>query len=113
MGENGYVDTTPARLLIVAISACYGITLSRVLSAASLPQTRIEVHGQGVVSEDPQGMRVVHVVVSPALHGADCSQPAAYTKAAITARDECPIGRAIRGNVAYIVGPVTVLGDQL
>jgi organic hydroperoxide reductase OsmC/OhrA len=49
------------------------------------------------------------VKVNPTIRGADLLRRGAYEKAAIIARDDCPIGRSIRGNVAYTVGDVVLL----
>lgn len=108
--QDGKNDRSPERLLLAAISACYSITLSAILAAARLPQSLIDVHAEAVVLADADGTRLTRIIVSPVLHGADCSRPERYTRAAIAARDECAIGRCVRGNIAYLVGPVAILG---
>ncbi|MGH7086212.1 MAG: OsmC family protein [Acetobacteraceae bacterium] len=108
--QAGKNERSPERLLLAAISSSYAITLSRILSAALLPQSLIDVQAEGVLLADEAGPRLTRVTVSPVLHGADCSRPERYTRAAIAARDESPIGRYVRGNVAYLVGPVAILG---
>ncbi|MGH7101385.1 MAG: OsmC family protein [Acetobacteraceae bacterium] len=108
--EAGTNERSPERLLLAAISSSYAITLSRILSAALLPQSLIDVQAEGVLLADEEGPRLTRVTVSPVLHGADCSRPDRYTRAATAARDLSPIGRYVRGNVAYLVGPVAILG---
>ena len=99
---------TPEVLLIAAISSCYSITLSNVLQAASLPQTHISVHAHGVIVREFGREQFVRVTVNPTICGADALRRDAYEEAAIAARDGCQIGRSIRGNVAYVVGDVTL-----
>lgn len=108
--QGGKNDKSPERLLLAAISSCYSITLSRILSAALLPQSLIDVHAEGILLADADGPRLARITVSPVLHGADCSRLERYSRAAIAARDECPIGRYVRGNIPYLVGPVAILG---
>ncbi|MGH7119236.1 MAG: OsmC family protein [Acetobacteraceae bacterium] len=108
--QDGKNDRSPERLLLAAISTCYSITLSAILAAARLPQSLIDVHAEAVVLADAGGTHLTRITVSPVLHGADCSRPERYTRAAIAARDACAIGRCVRGNIAYLVGPVAILG---
>ncbi len=99
---------SPEVLLIAAISSCYSISLSNVLEAASLPQKQISVHADGVIVSDLGRMKFARVTVNPTIRGADVLRRDAYQKAAVAARDGCLIGRSIRGNVAYIVGGVSL-----
>ena len=99
---------SPEVLLIAALSSCYSITLSNVLEAASLPQKHISVHADGIIVKDLGEVQFARVTVSPTIRGADVLRRDAYQKAAVAARDGCLIGRSIRGNVAYIVGGVSL-----
>lgn len=99
---------SPEVLLLAAISSSYCITLADVLQDASLPQTRISVHADGVIVMDFGEMHLARVRVNPAIWGADDCRRDAYERAAIAARDGCMIGRSIRGNVAYVVGDVSL-----
>ena len=105
---QGAVAPNPEALLIAAISSCYSITLANYLEAAGLPQNRISVHADGVIVSDLGRMQFTRVTVSPTIRGADALRGDAYQKAAIAARDDCLIGRSIRGNVAYVVGDVAL-----
>jgi organic hydroperoxide reductase OsmC/OhrA len=49
------------------------------------------------------------VTVRPTIHGADAAQRQAYERATIAARNNCFIGRSIRGNIAYVVGEVSLV----
>jgi organic hydroperoxide reductase OsmC/OhrA len=95
-------------LLIAAISSCYSITLSDHLQADCLPQTHISVHADGVIIEELGRVRFARVTVNPTIRGADARRRDAYQRAALAARDDCLIGRSIRGNVAYVVGDVAL-----
>jgi peroxiredoxin-like protein len=106
IGGNG---PSPEALLIAAIASCYSITLSKVLRDASLPQTRVSVRAEGVIASDCGKPRFTRVTVHPTIRGADVPQQDAYEKAAAAARESCLIGRSIRGNVAYVVGEVSLL----
>jgi peroxiredoxin-like protein len=106
IGGNG---ASPEALLIAAIASCYSITLSNVLRDASLPQTRVSVRAEGVIASDCGKPRFTRVTVHPTIRGADVPQQDAYEKAAAAAREACLIGRSIRGNVAYVVGEVSLL----
>ena len=95
-------------MLIAALSSCYSITLANVLEAASLPQEHISVHADGVIVRHLGEVEFARVTVSPTIRGADVLRRDAYKKAAVAARDDCLIGRSIRGNVAYIVGAISL-----
>ena len=43
-------------------------------------------------------------IPEPTIRGADVPRREAYKKSANAARDECLIGRSIRGNVAFVNG---------
>jgi organic hydroperoxide reductase OsmC/OhrA len=106
---QGREQPSPEVLLIAALSSCYSITLANVLEAASLPQEHISVHADGVIVRHLGELQVTRVTVSPTIQGADVLRRDAYKKAAVAARDDCLIGRSIRGNVAYIVGVISLL----
>ncbi len=105
-GRNG---PSPETLLMAAISTSYSITLSSVLREACLPRSRVSVRADGVTVGSHGRPKFTRVRVSPTIRGADVLRRGAYEKAATVARDDCPIGCSIRGNVAYIVGDVVLL----
>ena len=99
---------SPEVLLIAAISSCYSLTLSNILQAAALPQQHISVHADGLIVRALGRAQFARVTVSPTIRGGDILRRDAYQKAAIAARDDCLVGRSIRGNVAYVVGDVSL-----
>ncbi len=102
------VAPTPETLLIAAISSSYSIALSNVLRAASLPQTGLSVCASGTIGNNCGKTCFTHVTVSPTIEGADLLRRHAYESAARAARNECLVGRSVRGNVAYVVGQVAL-----
>jgi organic hydroperoxide reductase OsmC/OhrA len=96
-------------LLIAAISSSYSIALFNVLRASCLPQTRVSVHGCGIIGSNCGKAHFTRVIISPTIQGADLERRDAYEMAATAARDDCLVGRSIRGNVAYVVGEVVLL----
>src|SRR5262245_27240569 len=54
---------SPEVLLLAAISSCYSVTLSKLLQAASLPQTHISVHADGVIARDFGRKQFARVIV--------------------------------------------------
>jgi len=107
----GQTGPSPASLLLAAIASCYSITLASLLRAACLPCTRVAVHGDGIIGNDQGKARFTRVLVQPTIRGADAPRRDDYKKAANAARDECLIGRSIRGNVAFVVGEVALLSS--
>ena len=107
--SSGGDGPSPEALLIAAVSSCYNITLSDILRAADLPQTRISVHADGVIVRNCDRTQFSTVTVTPTIRGADIQRRDAYEKAANAARDDCQVGRSIRGNVAFLVGEVVLL----
>jgi len=105
---QGSEGLSPEVLLIAAISSCYSLTLANILQAASLPQQHISVHADGVIVRELGRVQFARVTVNPAIRGGDPLRRDAYQKAAIAARDDCLVGRSVRGNVAYVVGDVSL-----
>jgi organic hydroperoxide reductase OsmC/OhrA len=104
-GGNG---TGPEALLIAAVASCYSVTLSHVLERTSLPLTRVSVLADGLIADDSGKEHPTSVTVHPTIRGADTLRRGAYEKAAAAARDQCLVGRSVRGNVAYVVGRVSL-----
>ncbi len=102
---------SPQALLLAAVASCYSITLANMLRAACLPRTGVAIHADGTIGGDQGRARFTRVRVQPTIHGADVPRREAYIRMANAARDECLVGRAIRGNVAFVVGEVTLLSD--
>jgi hypothetical protein len=66
------------------------------------------VRGSGIILSNCGKARFARVIVSPTIQGADLLRRAAYENAATAARDDCLVGRSVRGNVAYVIGEVVL-----
>ncbi len=109
MGGTG-AGMSPEDFFVAAAASSYSVTLAETLRAIGLPQTSLAIHAEGLVTSDAGSERFTTVTVRPTIQGADIAQRQAYEKAAIAARNNCFIGRSIRGNIAYIVGGVSLVG---
>ena len=109
MGGTG-AGMSPEDFFVAAAASSYSITLAETLRAIGLPQTSLTIHAEGLVTSDAGSERFTTVTVQPTIQGADITQRQAYEKAAIAARNNCFIGRSIRGNIAYVVGGVSLVG---
>jgi osmotically inducible protein OsmC len=94
--------TSPEELLAAAHATCFSMALSGALAKAGTPPKRLEV--SAAVTFDKVGDS--WTVVSSALDvkgevpGADAAK---FTQAAEGAKDNCPISRALKGNVKLSV----------
>jgi len=109
MGGTG-TGMSPEDMFVAAAASSYSVTLAEMLRAAGLPQTSLAIHAEGLVATGPGAEKFTTVTVRPTIQGADTAQRQAYEKAAIAARNHCFIGRSIRGNIAYVVGGVSLVG---
>ena len=105
MGGTGK-GMSPEHLFVAATASSYCVTLAEMLRAVGLPQSALSIHAEGLVASDAAAERFTTVIVRPTIQGADLARRDAYAKAAIAARNNCFIGRSIRGNIAYVVGEV-------
>ncbi|KYP81357.1 hypothetical protein AYW79_01505 [Ferroacidibacillus organovorans] len=106
MGGKG-VGTSPEELLIAAVAACYSGTLFRMLQKRGLAVNDLQIRAVGTVTGYPLNGKFAKLTVNPRIYGGDTSQRVDYQQVAEAARDACFIGKAIIGNVEYLVGDVT------
>jgi peroxiredoxin-like protein len=109
MGGTG-TGMSPEDLFVAATASSYCATLAEILRAVGLPQSSLSIHAEGLVASAAVAERFTTVIVRPTIQGADVARRDAYAKAAIAARNNCFIGRSIRGNIAYVVGEVCLAG---
>lgn len=102
--------TSSGKLLVAAIASSFGSALAEMLRAAGLPYSLLDVHAEGLLASGVCAPTFTTITVSPSMRGADASRRQAYEQAATSARNHCNIGRSIRGNVAYVVGAVCLIG---
>src|SRR2546426_235089 len=91
--------TSPEELLAAAHASCYCMGLSHELSEAGTPPERLEATAT-VEFEPGVGVRSSHVVVRGRVPGINQD---AFSQAADSAGEGCPISGALKGNVEITV----------
>lgn len=104
--------TSSGKLLVAAIASSFGSALAQTLRTSGLPYSILDVHAEGRVDSEIDAAPFTTITVSPTIRGADVLRRQAYEQAATSARNHCRIGRSIRGNVAYVVGTVCLIGPS-
>lgn len=102
--------TSSGKLLVAAIAFSFGSALADTLRTSGLPYSVLDVHAEGLVDSEIYPATFTTITVSPTIRGANALRRQAYEQAATSARNHCNIGRSIRGNVAYVVGAVCLIG---
>ncbi len=95
-------STSPEELLAAAHASCFAMAFSADLGRAGTPPTRLEVSAAVTFDRVNEKWTVVSsdLDVRGTVPGADA---AAFTKAAEGAKENCPISRALKGNVRLSV----------
>jgi len=107
MGGKGK-GTNPEELLLSAVAGCFTLTLAIVLRIQKLPYSDLSVGAEGLVTGVPRDLKYQRVTVIPTIAGADAARRADYLAAVEKAHQRCFIGQALKGNVEYVVGEVTL-----
>jgi osmotically inducible protein OsmC len=96
--------TSPEELLAAAHAACYAMAFSNTLAKAGTPPEHLHVEAEVTFDKVADAWTVVssRLIVLGRVPG--CSD-ADFTRHAEDAKDNCPISRALRGNVALSVEP--------
>lgn len=94
--------TSPEELLAAAHASCYAMALSGELGRAGTPPERLDVTADVTFDKIGDAWTVVSsaLTVRGRVPGIDA---AGFTQAAETARDGCPISKALAGNVKLSV----------
>ena len=94
--------TSPEELLAAAHASCYAMALSGELGRAGTPPEHLDVTADVTFDKIGDAWTVVSsaLTVRGRVPGIDAST---FTQAAETARDGCPISRALAGNVKLSV----------
>lgn len=100
-GEPGGL-TSPEELLAAAHASCFSMALSNTLFKAGYKATELNVTATVSGDKREAGWTVLasHLVVHGQVPGAD---QAAFAEAAESAKDGCPVSRALKGNVELSV----------
>lgn len=97
---EGAQGSTPEELIAAAHAACYAMALSADLEKAGTPATRIEAEAACTI-EVVNGAATITTMalrVRGEVKGAD---QAGFLKAAETTKENCPVSRALKGNVRF------------
>ncbi|MCS6802170.1 MAG: OsmC family peroxiredoxin [Chloroflexota bacterium] len=94
--------TSPEELLAAAHASCFAMALSAGLGRAGTPPTRLEVSATVTFDRVNEAWTVTksELTVRGSVPGATLE---AFRQAAETAKDSCPISRALKGNVEMSV----------
>jgi lipoyl-dependent peroxiredoxin len=94
--------SSPEELLAAAHASCFAMALSAGLAKAGTPPNRLEVKSRVTFDKVGDSWTVVssELEVKGDIPGADAAK---FTKAAEDAKENCPISRALKGNVKLSV----------
>lgn len=94
--------SSPEELLAAAHASCFAMALSAGLGRAGTPPNRLEVRSKVTFDKVGDSWTVVssELEVKGDIPGADAAK---FTKAAEDAKENCPISRALKGNVKLSV----------
>ena len=95
---EGKKGSNPEELLAAAHAGCYSMALSSALEKAGHPATRIETRA-AVTIETVDGAPKITRSVLEVRGKVDGLDEAAFTQAAESAKKNCPVSKAIQGNV--------------
>ena len=93
--ERAAGKTSPEELLAAAHSSCYCMALSHELAEAGTPPERLEAEAS-VDFVPGEGVKSSSITVRGQVPGIDQE---AFTKAAVSAAQNCPISGALKGNI--------------
>lgn len=96
--------TSPEELLAAAHASCFCMALSNGLAKAGTPPTRLECTATVTFDKVGDGWSVVSsdLAVNGTVPGMD---EESFSRAANDAKENCPISRALKGNVKLSVRP--------
>lgn len=94
--------TSPEELLAAAHASCFSMALSNTLAKAGTPPQRLEVSAEVTFEKVGEGWSVVasHLRAGGIVPGADA---AGFAQAATSAKDGCPVSRALSPDVRLSV----------
>lgn len=95
---EGAKGTTPEELIAAAHAACLSMALSADLEKAGTPATRIETSAACTI--DAGKIQKMALSVRGTVKGID---EATFKKAAEGAKENCPVSKALKGNVQFVL----------
>ncbi len=99
---------SPVHLFAGSLGACYALAFAQRLDAGKLAWSSVDILTRASLTPASSSPSFDSIMVHATVAGADATARSAYHRAAMEARDRCPIARSIRGNVAYKLGEVIV-----
>jgi osmotically inducible protein OsmC len=99
---EGTPGSTPEELIAAAHASCFSMALSAGLEKAGTPPTRVETTAACTL-ETVDGVPTITtfaLTVRGTVPGVDA---AAFRRAAEEAKDNCPVSRALKGNVRFTI----------
>jgi osmotically inducible protein OsmC len=96
--EDAAAGSSPEELIAAALASCFSMALSHGLAQAGNPASRIETDATASFEKTDAGFRLTRIVlrVSGDVPGID---DAAFHTAAEGAKADCPVSKALDGNV--------------
>jgi osmotically inducible protein OsmC len=97
---EGTKGATPEELIAAAHASCFSMALSADLERAGTIATRIETEAACTIEIVERAPKITTIVltVRGTVPGLDA---AAFLKAAESAKENCPVSKALRGNVTF------------
>ena len=97
--EDASAGTSPEELIAAALAACFSMALSHGLAQGGTPPSSIETDATATFDRTDEGFRVttIRLRTRGRVEGMD---DAAFHEAAETAKQNCPVSKALEGNVA-------------
>jgi lipoyl-dependent peroxiredoxin len=96
--EDASAGSSPEELIAAALAACFSMALSHGLAQAGNTATSIETHATAAFDKTDAGFRVTKIALSVRgdVPGMDAD---AFREAAERAKANCPVSKALEGNV--------------
>ncbi|MEU4828159.1 OsmC family protein [Actinomadura citrea] len=85
--------TSPEELIAAAHSTCYSMALSHGLAGAGTPPEKVDTKAE-VTFQPGEGITGIHLTVRASVPGLSASD---FEKAAQTAKEGCPVSKALTG----------------
>jgi osmotically inducible protein OsmC len=96
--ENGKTGTNPEELIAAAHAGCFSMALSAELGKLGLTAEAIDTNAALTLEKTDAGFTItaVHLDVSAKIPGGD---PQKFNEAARSAKEGCPVSRALKANI--------------
>jgi lipoyl-dependent peroxiredoxin len=94
--EDAAAGTSPEELIAAALAGCFSMALSHGLAQAGTPATHLDTDARASF-QPGVGLTEIALRVRGQVEGTD---EESFRQAAETAKDNCPVSKALAGNVA-------------